>query len=138
MKIKVLVEEVYQHVQEYDVPDDKVDEFDYQDDVQKAYEEERAVPGKGKLVYMNVNIGEEGDAEWKELWLKRPIRRPVVKIPVKPVNETVVRVLVKSKNFKTVEEMADEVRMRLMASDGEQHLETMNWQPDPTFKIKMI
>jgi len=138
-KVRVLVEETYQHIQEYEVPDDKIDDFDYQDAVREAYEEARAVPGKGKLVYLQVNIGDTGEAEWKEIWLKSDGKLPVVKVPEKtPVHETVLRVLVKTGEERTVSEIVDELKTRLLSADGDQHLETMNWEPDEEMEMTVL
>ena len=138
-KMRVLVEETYQHIQEYDVPDDKIDDFDYQDAVREAYEEARAVPGKGKLAFLQVNIGDTGDAEWKELWPKSDGKLPVVKVPKKkPVYETVLRVLVKTDGERLVSDVVNELKTRLLSADGGHHLETMNWGPDEEMTMTVL
>ena len=138
-KVRVLVEETYQHIQEYDVPDDKADVFDYETAVRRAYEESRAVSGKGKLVCLQVNIGDTGEEEWREIWLKGDGKLPVVKVPEKtPVNETVLRVLVKTDEKCTISEIVDELKTRLLSADGDQHLETMNWEPDEEMEMTVL
>ena len=141
IKIRAYVEETYQHLMEFEIPEDGIDYFDYQDEVQRAYEEGRAVPGQGKLMYMQVN-DEDASSDWKELWLKhdKNNKLPVVKVPdrVPGKRQVVCRLLVTAPSDFTDEDISLELTTRLLSADGGHHLETMNWGPDERVKIKVL
>ena len=141
MKIRAYVEETYQHLMEFDVPDEEYQYFDYQDEVRKAYEDGRAIPGKGRLVYMQVS-DENTNGDWKEIWPNygKKIKLPVVKVPSKaPVRRQMVRrLMVTAPSNYTDLDIDLELSTRLLSADGGHHLETMNWGPDEKVKIRLM
>lgn len=138
-KVRVLVEETYQHIQEFEVPDSEVDCFDMQRAVSDAYAAKLAVPGKGVLRFVQVN-DEKGSCEWKTLWIGSAKTPPVVPVPKHaPVRREFLRrvIVTAPSDYEDVD--ADlELRTRLLSADGEQHLETMNWVPDEEVTVDVV
>lgn len=102
--------------------------------------------------YINYSGAEEdekgnweiGVDEWKDTWpfdVKRG-KFNVIKVdlnakPQKKKKTRTITVEVEAPKDYTDDEIKEELRMRLMCIDGEQHLETMNWDIDPEIKFRV-
>lgn len=107
---------------------------------------------KFKPVYLNYSGAEEdkngnweiGVDEWKDTWPfnVKHMKLNVIKVDLnaksqKKKKTRTITVEVESPKDYTDDEIKEELRMRFMCVDGEQHLETMNWDIDPEIKFRV-
>jgi hypothetical protein len=108
---------------------------------------------KFKPVYLNYSGAEEdekgnweiGMDEWKDTWPfnAENIKFNVIKVdlnakPQKKKKTRTITVEVEAPDDYTDDELKEELKLIILSSDGDQHLETMNWEPyeDVKFKVK--
>ena len=104
---------------------------------------------KFKPVYMNYTDAEykkgkwdAGSFEWKDMWpfnLKR-VRMEVLHIdlnskPKKNKHVKTITVEVEAPKDYTDDDIIENLKLALLSTDGEQHLETMNRERDPNIKF---
>lgn len=147
-----LVELVSQAIVSFPPLKDETDYPDTDELITDAVQKGLIDLSKFKPAYMNYSGAaenedgswDEGLDEWQDIWPfdVNKQKRVVLKVnpDSKPARKKKTRLLtveVEAPKEYTDEEIKEELQMRLMCVDGEQHLETMNWDIDPKIKFKV-